>query len=334
MQIHSSTNLTIQDFIDAREEIVQNRHGTPHPFEHFTGSLILKSSVILTCAVTGGDDTAGRFEAVPVTPAQIATAAIEACKAGAAIAHIHVRNPETGKPSMDIAYYREVVERIRDSGSPVIINLTTGPGARFVPSNTEANKAEPGSNLRPPVERVAHILELKPEICSLDMGTLNFGKGALINVPGHVETIAAAIRSAGVKPELEVFDTGHIALSLDMIKRGLLEPAPLFQMVLGVPWGAPASPEVLASMKSLLPAGSEWAAFGIGRFEFPMVAQALLLGGHIRVGLEDNLYLGKGELAPDNASLVRKASNIVELLGSKLATPDEARKILGLSNVR
>jgi uncharacterized protein (DUF849 family) len=290
----------------------------------------LDHPAILTCAITGGDDTAGRFAAVPVTPEQIASAAVEACKAGAAIAHIHVRNPETGKPSMDVALYREVVDRIRDSGSPVIINLTTGPGARFVPSNTEANRAEPSSNLRPPTERVQHIAELKPEICSLDMGSLNFGKGALINVPGHVETIAAAIRSAGVKPELEVFDTGHIALAVDMIRRGLLEPQPLFQMVMGVPWGAPATPEVIAAMKSLLPSGSPWAAFGVGRSQFPMVAQALLLGGHIRVGLEDNLYLSKGVLAPDNASLVRKAAAIVDSLGGRLATPDEARAALGL----
>ena len=286
--------------------------------------------VILTCAVTGGDDTVGRSAAVPVTPAQVATAAIEACKAGAAIAHIHVRDPDTGKPSMNLALYREVVERIRDSGSPVIVNLTTGPGARFVPSSVEANRAEPGSNLRPPVERVQHILELKPEICSLDMGTLNFGRGALVNVPAHVELIAAAIRDAGVKPELEVFDTGHIALSLDMIGRGLLEPQPLFQMVTGVPWGAPATTEILAAMKSLLPAGSPWAAFGVGRAQFPMVAQALLLGGHVRVGLEDNLYLSRGVLAPDNATLVRKAGTIVELLGSRLATPQEARQLLGL----
>jgi uncharacterized protein (DUF849 family) len=291
----------------------------------------LKQPVILTCAVTGGDDTAGRFQAVPVTPEQIAHAAIESCKAGAAIAHIHVRNPETGKPSMELALYREVVDRIRNSGSDVIINLTTGPGARFVPSDTETNQAQPGSNLRPPVERVQHIVALKPDICSLDMGTLNFGKGALINVPGHVETIAAAIRSAGVKPELEVFDTGHIALALDMIRRGLLDDKPLFQMVMGVPWGAPATTEVLAAMKSMLPQGAEWAAFGVGRSQVPMVAQALVLGGHIRVGLEDNLYIAKGELAPDNASLVRKAANIVDLIGSRLATPAEARAMLGIN---
>jgi uncharacterized protein (DUF849 family) len=290
----------------------------------------VQQPVILTCAVTGGDDTAGRYPAVPVTPAQIAKAAIEACEAGAAIAHVHVRNPESGKPSMDIRLYREVVDRIRDSGSPVIVNLTTGPGARFVPSNTEANQAEAGSNLRPPSERVHHILELKPEICSLDMGSLNFGKGALINVPGHIETIAAALRSAGVKPELEVFDSGHIALANDMIRRGLLESTPLFQMVLGVPWGTPATPEMLAALKSLLPVGAQWAAFGVSRSEFPMVAQSILLGGHVRVGLEDNLYLEKGVLAPDNSALVRKAATLVDLLGTRLATPAEARSLLGL----
>src|SRR5258708_7617528 len=282
----------------------------------------MNKQVIITCAVTGGDDTAGRYPNVPVSPKQIAEAAIEAEKAGAAIVHIHVRDPATGKPSMETALYREVVERIRDSGSPVIINLTTGPGARFIPSDERANTAMDGSNLRPPQERVRHITELRPEICSLDMGSLNFGKGALINIPKHIEVIAAAIRAAGVKPELEVFDSGHIALSLDMIQRGLIGPNPLFQIVLGVPWGAPATTEIMAAMKSLLPSGAQWAAFGISRWEFPMVAQAVLLGGHVRVGIEDNLYLEKGVLAPSNAALVEKAHRTVELLGPSLATPD------------
>lgn len=293
-------------------------------------TLDMSRPIILTCAVTGGDDTAGKFPAVPVTPAQIAAECIEAAKAGAAIVHIHVRDPETGKPSMKLELYREVVERIRADGRDVIINLSTGPGARFVPSDTEANTAAPGSNLRPPEERVRHILALKPEICSLDMGTLNFGKGALINVPGHVEKIAAGIREAGVKPELEIFDTGHMALALNMIERGLIEPTPLFQIVLGVPWGAPATPETMMLMKTLMPNGSPWAAFGISRWEFPMVAQAVLLGGHARVGLEDNLYLEKGVLAPNNASLVTKAIEIIRLMGAAPATPEEARKILGL----
>ncbi len=290
----------------------------------------MQQKVILTCAVTGGDDTVPKFSAVPFKPNQIADAAIEACAAGAAIAHIHVRDPETGKPSMGLDLYREGVERIRESGSPVIINLTTGPGARFIPSSSEANTAAPGSNLRTPEERVRHILALKPEICSLDMGSLNFGKGALINVAAHIEAIAAEIRRAGVLPELEIFDTGHLALSLDMIKRGVIDRNAIFQLVMGVPWGAPAVTEALSAMKSLLPQDSTWAAFGIGRSEFPMVAQAYLLGGHVRVGLEDNLYIEKGVLAPDNASLVKKARTILEMLGATLATPDEARQILGI----
>jgi uncharacterized protein (DUF849 family) len=280
--------------------------------------------------VTGGDDVADRFKAIPVTPEQIATAAIEACKAGAAIAHIHVRDPQTGKPSMALDLYKEVVDRIRDSGSPVVINLTTGPGARFIPADEGVNQAAPGSNLRGPMERVRHISALKPEICSLDMGTLNFGKGALINVPGHVRTIAEEIKKAGVKPELEVFDTGHMALALDMIDKGLLDAQPLFQTVLGVPWGAPATSETMALFKTLMPHGSQWASFGIGRHEFPMLAQAILLGGHVRVGLEDNLYLERGKPAENNTVLVERAAQIVRILGEELATPDEARQILGL----
>ncbi len=288
----------------------------------------MSNKVILTCAVTGAGDTGLKYPAVPVTPAQIADASIEACRAGAAIAHIHVRDPKTGKPSMDVALYREVVERIRDSGCDVVINLTTGPGARFVPSDTMRNTAADGSNLRPPLERVTHIIELKPDICSLDMGSLNFGSGTLINVPRHVEVMAEAIRKAGVMPELEVFDTGHIALALDMMKRGLLDKSSLFQAVLGAPWSAPATPETMMLIKQLMPPGTPWAAFGVGRWQFPMLAQALLLGGHVRVGLEDNLYLEKGVLAPSNAALVECGVKIMRSLGFEPATPTEARRIL------
>ena len=198
--------------------------------------------VIITCAVTGGDDTGLKYPNVPVAPTQIATAAVNACAAGAAIAHIHVRNPETGTPSMELALYREVVERIRASGSPVIINLTTGPGARFIPSDSVTNGAAEGSYLRVPANRVRHNTELPLEICSLDTGSLNFGRGALINVPAHIEAIASAIRSAGVKPELEVFDTGHLALSLHMIDKGLLDADALFQIVLGRAMGRARAP--------------------------------------------------------------------------------------------
>ena len=285
---------------------------------------------ILTCAITGGDDTAGRFPAVPVTPRQIAESAIEACRAGAAIAHIHVRDPATGRPSLDPALYREVVERVRDSGSPVILNLTTGAGARFLPDASAPNTAAAGSNLRPPAERCAHILELRPEICTLDMGTLNFGKGTLINVPDHIEAIAAVIRAAGSKTELEIFDTGHIALARHLIDRGVIEPEPLWQLVLGVPWGAPANSETMMHLRGQLPAGARWAAFGIGRQEFPMLAQAALLGGHVRVGLEDNLYLSQGVQARSNAELVGRAVEILHALDMEPATPDEARRTIGL----
>jgi len=290
----------------------------------------MSKPVILTCAITGGDDTAGRFPAVPVTPQQIADSAIDACKAGAAIAHIHVRNPDTGKPSIELALYQEVVERIRDSGSPVIINLTTGAGARFIPSDDTANTVGEGSNLRTPVERSRHIAALRPEICSLDMGSLNFGKGALINIQKHIETIATVIREAGVKPELEVFDTGHIALAKHMIGQGLIEPNPLWQLVMGVPWGAPADPDMLMAMRNLLPAGANWAAFGIGPKEYPMLAQSALLGGHVRVGLEDNLYIEKGVQATSNAQLVEKGVNVLKTIGFEVATPAQARDMLGL----
>lgn len=291
----------------------------------------MNPKTIITCAVTGGDDTGLRFPAVPVTPEQIAIACLDAHAAGAAIVHIHVRNPETGKPSMELDLYRDVVARIRASGSDVIINLTTGPGARFNPSDDQPNTIAEGSNLRTPAERVRHILDLKPEICSLDLGSLNFAGVTLINVQRHVELMAAEINKVGVKPELEIFDTGHMALANHLAAKGLFGPNPLFQFVLGVPWGAPATSETMALFKNLLPAGGNWAAFGIGRHEFPMLAQALVLGGHVRVGLEDNLYISKGVLAKSNAELVERAVQIIRLLGSEIASPAEAREILKLS---
>lgn len=288
---------------------------------------------IITCAVTGGDDVASKYPQLPVTPKQIADAAIDAAKAGAAVVHIHVRDPKTGKPSMELALYREVVDRIRASDVDVVINLTTGPGARFVPSLDATNLAATGSNVRPASQRVAHILELRPEICSLDMGSLNFGSGALINTPAQIGVIAEGIRQAGSKPELEVFDTGHIALANKLIADGLIEGEPFFQMALGVPWGAPATTETMALMRGLIPRNATWAAFGIGRAEFPMVAQAVLLGGHVRVGLEDNFFLERGVQAQSNAQLVEKATRILRMLGTEPASSDEARAILGLGAV-
>jgi uncharacterized protein (DUF849 family) len=282
--------------------------------------------VIVSCAVTGGADSAHLNPAIPVTPEQIAGEVLAARSAGAAIAHIHVRDPSTGKPSRELTYYRDVVARIRDAGSDVLINLTTGPGARFAPDSNN-----PLGNFVAPQERVAHVLDLRPEICSLDVSTMNFGNWAMVNVPGHLDVMARMIRDAGVKAELEVFDLGHVQLAAKMVASDAFAPPPLMQLCLGIAWGAPATAEGMIAMKSLLPTGALWSAFGISRAQFPMVAQSVILGGHVRVGLEDNLYLSRGVLARGNEALVQRAVNVVEALGAAVATPSEARAILGLS---
>jgi uncharacterized protein (DUF849 family) len=290
----------------------------------------LSHPVIISCAVTGSGDTTGLSPYVPVTPKQIAEDALAAHAAGAAIVHLHVREPKTGTPSRDIALYREIVKRIRESGTSVVINLTTGIGARFSPHEDDPNR-NASSGMASPEDRMNHVLELKPDICSLDVATMNFGKHAFVNVQDHIVRIAKAVRSAGVKPELEVFDLGHVALANNLYGQGHFEDPPFFQFCLGVPWGAPASPESMFSMKSMLPAGANWSAFGVGAKQFPMVALAVVHGGHVRVGLEDNLYMSKGVLAKGNAPLVERAARIVREIGSTVATPAEARKILGLS---
>jgi len=285
---------------------------------------------IITCAVTGNITTPEQHPGLPVTPEEIAAAAIDAARAGAAIAHIHVRHPDTGRPSMELAHYREVVERIRASNTDLVINLTTGPGGRFIPSEEDPKVAAPGSSLTVPERRVEHVVALRPEICSLDLNTMWSGSSAVLNPPRNVATMADMIREAGVKPELEVFDSGDIHLAHALIDEGHLETPALFQIVLGIRFGAAATPDTMRYMLELLPEGSQWAAFGIGRWEFSMVAQAFLLGGHVRVGLEDNIYIRKGELAPSNAALVERARQIVESLNGSIATPDEARALLGL----
>lgn len=286
--------------------------------------------VIVTCALTGSATLTGKNKAVPVTPQEIADSAIEAARAGAAIVHIHVREPGTGKPSMRLELYRETVERIRNSGVDAIINLTTGAGARFVPGAEEPRIGTADSTLRPWPERIVHVQELKPEICTLDVGTMNFGEFVFVNTPADLRAMAKAALDCGSKPELEVFDLGHIRLARHLVESGLIAAPPLFQICLGIPWGAPSTPETMIAMRDQLPPGALWAAFGIGAMQFPMVAQAVLLGGQVRVGLEDNLYLDRGVLAPSNAALVEKAVTIVEKLGEHAATPDEARAILGL----
>lgn len=290
-------------------------------------------AVIVSCAITGGGNTVGKHPAIPVTPAQIAQSSIEAASAGAAIVHIHVRDPATGNPSMDPALYREVVQRIRDSGTDVIINLTTGPGARYIPGEDDPGIGAPGSTMRSPDIRTAHVAELRPEVCSLDVATFNFGDHVFMNTPAHLKRMAANIAAAGVKPELEVFDSGQIRLATHLIEAGLIAPPPMFQLCLGIAWSAPATPQSMIFMRDLLPKDAVWAAFGIGPAQFPMVAQAVLLGGNVRIGLEDNLYLEKGVFAPTNASLVEKAVKIIRLMGADIATPDQARSMIGIKPV-
>ncbi|SFJ06365.1 Uncharacterized conserved protein, DUF849 family [Pseudomonas guineae] len=282
--------------------------------------------VIVTCAVTGAGDTVGRHPAIPVTPKQIADAAIEAAKAGATVAHCHVRDPKTGKGSRDIALYREVVERIRESDTDVIINLTAGMGGDLeIGPGEQPMDFGSGSDLVGPLTRLAHIEELRPEICTLDCGTLNFGDGDYIYVatPAQLRAGAKRITELGVKAELEIFDTGHLWFAKQMMKEGLLDD-PIFQLCLGIPWGAPADTTTMKAMADNLPAGSTWAGFGIGRLQMPMAAQAMLLGGHVRVGLEDNIWLDKGVPAT-NGSLVERVVEIIQRLGGRVLTPAEGR---------
>ncbi|WP_333827522.1 3-keto-5-aminohexanoate cleavage protein [Pararhodobacter sp.] len=289
-------------------------------------------NVIISCALTGGarlNDQGRQF--VPVTPRQLADETVAAARAGAAIAHIHVRDPETGAPSMSLDLYRETVELIRAAGTDILINLTTGPGARHMPRLDEPTLSQDGSVPQTPQDRTRHITELRPDLCSLDVATMNFGEAAIVNLGSHLRPMAETIRAAGVKPEVEVFDLGHVWQAADMVRRGELPSDALFQLCMGIPWGAPPTVEALLQMRALLPEGAVWSAFGIGRHQMPMVAQSALLGGHVRVGLEDNLYLRKGVLSPGNAPLVERAVSIIESLGLDVATPDQARDILNLA---
>jgi uncharacterized protein (DUF849 family) len=290
----------------------------------------MRDKVIITCAVTGNLTTPGQTPHLPISPEQIAEACLGAAEAGAAICHIHVRHPDSGKPSMELAHYREVVERIRAKNTQLILNLTTGPGGRFVPSPDDPKIAAPGTTLCAPEKRVEHVAILKPDICTLDLNTMNSGKEVVINTPGNVRRMAKAIREAGVKPEIELFDSGDIALMNDMLADGSLEGPVLCSIVMGVKYGFQVSPETVLYARAHLPPGAEFTAFGIGRWTFPMAAQSVLAGGHVRTGLEDAVNLSKGELAPSNASMVEKARKIVEAMGVSIADPREARDIVGL----
>ena len=294
----------------------------------------MSNNTIITCAITGGHNSyANNFRGhpdYPVSPEQIAKNAIEAAKAGAAIAHIHVRDPETGARSGDPVLFKEVVERIRDSGSDVLINLTSSEGARFIPGKDDPKTGGEGTTLIKPLDRLKHIEELRPDICTLDVGTFNFGDVIFVNTPEDLRIMAKQIQQIGVKPEIEVFELGHIEFAKKLIDEGLIDAPPMFQVCLGIPHAAPAVPEVLNLMQSRLPENARWSAFGISRAEFHIAAQSVGLGGNVRVGLEDNLYLSKGEFA-SNVQLVEKAVRVVRELGAEPASSAQARAILGLN---
>jgi uncharacterized protein (DUF849 family) len=289
----------------------------------------MSDEVILTCAVTGGHNNQGKHPDYPVSPEHIASDCIAVAQAGAAIVHIHVRDPLTGMRSGDPVLFREVVNRVRDSGVDVLINLTTSEGARFSPGEVDASIGGPGTTLVQPLDRLHHVEELRPDICTLDVGTFNFGETIFVNTPAHLRIMASRIQELGVKPELEVFEPGHIMFAHKLIEEGLIAGAPMFQLCLGIPHASPATPEVLTLMKNLLPHDSNWSAFGISRFEFGIVAQAASQGGNCRVGLEDNLYLNKGEFA-SNLQLVERALRIIRELGREPATATQAAERLGI----
>ncbi|MEU7263291.1 3-keto-5-aminohexanoate cleavage protein [Streptomyces albidoflavus] len=291
----------------------------------------MTENVIITCALTGAGDTVRKSPHVPVTPEQIARNAVEAAAAGAAVVHIHVRDPETGDPSRDPKLYREVVERIKETGTDVVINLTAGMGGDLVIDPDDPLTHLPGTDLVGGLERLPHVEDLLPDICTLDCGSLNFGDGSnlYVSTPDMLRAGARRIQELGVRPELEIFDTGQLWFAKQLLAEGLLDAPTVFQLCMGVPWGAPPDPGVLQSMVNMLPDGARWASFALGRMQMPWVAQSILLGGHVRVGLEDNLYLGKGNKAT-NAQLVERAVTLTESIGARVATPDEARVTLGL----
>jgi uncharacterized protein (DUF849 family) len=283
--------------------------------------------VIITCAVTGNLTTPEQTPHLPITPAQIADACLGAADAGAAIVHIHVRDPLTGRPSMLLDHYVDVVERIRARNPALILNITTGPGGRFVPSKDDPKLAAEGTTLMVPEKRVEHIAVLRPDICTLDLNTMNSGREVVINTPGNVRRMAKVIAEAGVKPEIELFDSGDIALMRDLIADGTLRGPLLCSFVMGVRYGFQPAPETVLYARDLLPSDAEFTAIGIGKAAFTAVAQSYLAGGHARVGLEDSVYLSRGQLATSNAQMVAKARRIVEDLGGAISTIEDARRI-------
>jgi uncharacterized protein (DUF849 family) len=286
---------------------------------------------ILTAAITGNLMTPDISPNLPVTTQQIADQALDAAQAGAAIVHLHVRDPKTTKGSMRLDLYEDLVGRIRDKNKDVLINLTPGEGGRFIPSDDNPQIAANGSTLCGPEKRVAHVEALRPDICTLVFNTMWSGQASVINSPRNLEIMAQRIYTCGVKPEIEIFDSGDLHMVKDFVERGIIKTPLMVQMVLGVRFGAVANPATMAYLVGQLPLGTQWAAFGIGRAAFPMLAQAWLLGGHVRVGMEDTAYIRKGEYCVSNAQLVEKAARMIDDLGGALASADEACEILGIT---
>lgn len=284
--------------------------------------------LIITVALIGGITTREKTPYPPMTPKEIADSAIESCRAGASVCHIHVRDPQTYAPSMKFELYKEVHDRVRDK-CDMIINLSTGSGGRLL-YDPQAKNPWNTEELKSAEERVEHVMKLKPELCSLDVGTLNFGARAFVNLVAVVERMAALIQESGAKPELEVFDVGHIRIAKHLIQRGLVKEPPLFQLCLGIPWGIEGTTENMVYMRNNLPPNALWYAFGIGPTHFPVAAASIMNGGHARVGFEDNLYIKRNVLAESNAQMVEKVKQIAELLDRPVATVKEARRILGV----
>ncbi|MCV6548658.1 MAG: 3-keto-5-aminohexanoate cleavage protein [Cohaesibacter sp.] len=290
--------------------------------------------VFITCAVTGSGQSHKKSDKVPVTPKEIAQACVEAANAGAAIAHCHVRDPETGTPSRDPALYREVVSRVRDSGTDIILNLTAGMGGDIVLGSPEAPFPvnEEGTDMIGATERLVHVEELLPEICTLDCGTMNFAEADYImtNTPGILRAMAKHIQAAGVKPEIEVFDTGHLWMAKTLVEEGLIDDPVMIQLCMGIPYGAPNDPNSLMAMINNIPPNWTYSMFTIGRMQLPYVAMAALTGGHVRVGLEDNIWLEKGKLA-SNGDLVERAGTILSAMNVNILGPQAVREKLKLT---
>ena len=294
--------------------------------------LSMNPDVFVTCAVTGAGATQERSAHVPRSPAQIAESAIEAARAGAAIVHCHVRDPESGAPSRDGALYRELTERIRDSEVDVVLNLTAGMGGDLVFGAPDAPlPLARGTDMISADARVAHVADCLPEICTLDCGTMNFAEAdyVMTNTPGMLRAMGRAMTALGVKPEIEAFDTGHLWLAKALVEEGALDAPALVQLCMGVPWGAPDDLHTFLAMVNAVPPDWIWSAFSLGRHQLPYVAAAVLAGGNVRVGLEDNLWLGKGRLAT-NAELVERAVALIEGLGARVVGPEAVRARLGL----